>query len=337
MPRILLIAPTFFGYRQRVARELSRLGNEVDCLDDRPSEGALFKSFAKFGYALIDKSIAAYADTIRQQVAQKKYDHIIYMGGMSFCFTYEQMRNIREASSAHMTVYLWDALRNCRRLGESLVFFDEKYSFEPSDCRISKLTMRPLFYSDTYMKLPAHSDGEFEYDACFIGSVHQSSKFKSILAITKWMRESGFNVFTYFYMPSHSVEYMRKIEDRAYRGIEFQHYPMSAEQIASVYARSAAIIDSPQSGQNGLTMRTLETIGARRKLITVNEDICNYDFYDYGNVAIWNDETGVSGDFINREYCDLPFDVYESYSITSFVRTLIGEDYTYTGYRGVEK
>ena len=32
-------------------------------------------------------------------------------------------------------------------------------------------------------------------------------------------------------------------------------------------------------------MRTLETLGAKRKLITANAGFRNYDFYKYGNVA----------------------------------------------------
>ena len=39
------------------------------------------------------------------------------------------------------------------------------------------------------------------------------------------------------------------------------------------------VLDSAQDGQLGLTIRVLEAIGAKKKIITTNEDVINYDFY----------------------------------------------------------
>ena len=86
-------------------------------------------------------------------------------------------------------------------------------------------------------------------------------------------------------MPSKSVEMLRKATDPVYRGVTFEHEPISAEQVSDIYARSVAIIDSPQANRRGLTVRTLETLGAKRKLIVANANVRNYDFYKYGNVA----------------------------------------------------
>ena len=81
MARILLSAPSFFGYRQRVSDELVKQGHRVDCIDDRPSEGVAFKSLGRINYRLVDGLIEAYANRVCEQVRAGSYDQFLYMGG----------------------------------------------------------------------------------------------------------------------------------------------------------------------------------------------------------------------------------------------------------------
>lgn len=330
--RILLLAPSFFGYRDKVLGELSRQGHDVDVLDDRPTESVAFKSLAKVGYQLVDFRIAAYAKQVRRKAAASKYDLFLYMGGMSFCFTREQFLSVREASGARFVAYLWDSFSNCQRFGSCRDLFDEVYSFEPSDCNEFGLRLRPLFYSDAYSAIPRVPEDGFAYDACFIGSVHQPSKFKAVRCMCGELERMGRRVFTYFYMPSKSAAALRRCTDPAFRSANFQFKPLTAVQVSDVYAHSKAVIDSPQAGQGGLTMRTVETVGSRRKLITANSDVVNYDFAWHGDVAVWDKDCGIPGDLFERPYTELPSDVYDSYSISAFARTLIGEGESFSGY-----
>lgn len=330
--RILLMAPTFFGYRDRVRDELSHLGHDVECVDDRPSESVSFKSLAKISYRLIDRQIAEYAMSLREKVAAGEYDLLLFMGGMSFCFTRDQFSSIKSASNARFVAYLWDAFNNCERFGACRDLFDIIYSFEPSDCERYGLKLRPLFFSGAYDGLPLIPDGGFTYDACFIGSVHQPSKFEAISSICDNFESQGLRVFRFFFMPSKSAAALRRLTNPAYRGVEFSFESLPAEKVAEIYARSKAIIDSPQAGQRGLTMRTLETIGAHRKLITANPDAVFYDFASKGDVAVWRGEGSIPPDFFDTPYRVLPDEVYRGYSIETFVRTLLGDEPAYEGY-----
>lgn len=330
--RILLMAPTFFGYRDRVRDELSHLGHDVECVDDRPSESVSFKSLAKISYRLIDRQIAEYAMSLREKVAAGEYDLLLFMGGMSFCFTRDQFSSIKSASNARFVAYLWDAFNNCERFGACRDLFDIIYSFEPSDCERYGLKLRPLFFSGAYDGLPLVPDGGFTYDACFIGSVHQPSKFEAISSICDNFESQGLRVFRFFFMPSKSAAALRRLTNPAYRGVEFSFESLPAEKVAEIYARSKAIIDSPQAGQRGLTMRTLETIGAHRKLITANPDAVFYDFASKGDVAVWRGEGSIPPDFFETPYRVLPDEVYRGYSIETFVRTLLGDEPAYEGY-----
>lgn len=335
MSKIFLLGPTFFGYRDMVGDEFRRNGHDVTCMDDRPSESVTFRSLGRMSYRLVDSKIAAYAKEVERTLAEGKFDYLVYLSGMSFCFTRAEFEHIRSASSARFVAGLWDAFSNCQRLGACRDLFDDIFSFEPRDCKQYGLKFRPLFYSDAYTQIPTEPEHGFDYDACFVGSVHQRSKFHAILRTCRDLEERGLRVFTWFYMPSSSVEAFRKVQDAAYRGIEFQHTALSPEQVADIYTRSRAVIDSPQAGQSGLTIRTLETLGARRKLITANPDVRNYDFYSFGDVAVAKPDgsfTNLGNEYFLRPYHDLPSDIYRSYSLHAFASALIGEGPAYDGY-----
>ena len=59
----------------------------------------------------------------------------------------------------------------------------------------------------------------------------------------------------------------------------------SAAEIVDVVRSSRAVLDIQHFKQTGLTMRTLETLGAGKKSIATNSDVREYDFYDEGRVV----------------------------------------------------
>ena len=50
-----------------------------------------------------------------------------------------------------------------------------------------------------------------------------------------------------------------------------------ASEVMKIFKESRCVLDAPQAGQTGLTIRTIECLGAKRKLITTNKDIVKYD------------------------------------------------------------
>lgn len=333
MANVLLLGPSFFGYRDMVAQEFSRLGHTVSVADDRPSESVLYKSIVRVSYRPVENTVNNYACQIVDMLSNGSFDYFIYLGGMSFCFTCEQISRMRDAApQTHFIAALWDAFDNCPRFGSCYQLFDSVYSFEPRDCERYGLSLRPLFYSGVYAGLPLEPDDGFLWDACFIGSVHQQSKFHAVLETCNLLESYGLKVFKWFYMPSKSAAVLRSVMDSSYRCAEFQFKPLTPERVSDIYLHSRAVIDAPQAGQTGLTIRTLETLGARRKLITANTDVRNYDFYAYGNVALVNRSSEVDSSFYTIPYHELPTEIYESYSLSAFANTLLGQGSEYTGY-----
>ena len=87
-----------------------------------------------------------------------------------------------------------------------------------------------------------------------------------------------------------------------------------------IYANSKCVIDVENAGQHGLTMRSIEILGLKRKLITTNKDIKNYDFYNSSNVFILDRKNPVMDmEFFNVPYQMLEDDMYKKYSLENWI------------------
>jgi len=70
-------------------------------------------------------------------------------------------------------------------------------------------------------------------------------------------------------------------------------------------------------------MRTLEILGAKRKLLTTNEDIKNYDFFHKNNIALFNrNEINIDMNFIQSEFYEVDDKIYEKYSINGWLKEI---------------
>ena len=75
--------------------------------------------------------------------------------------------------------------------------------------------------------------------------------------------------------------------------------------------------------QSGLTSRTLESLGSKRKLITTNGNIVDYDFYNKQNIYILDrDSPMLNTEFFSTDLYQLDYAVYSKYSLESWLINL---------------
>ena len=71
-------------------------------------------------------------------------------------------------------------------------------------------------------------------------------------------------------------------------------------------------------------MRCIETMGAKRKLITTNGHIAEYDFYDPNNILIVDRQNPVvPPSFTTSPYRDIPVETYDRYRIDRWLETIL--------------
>jgi hypothetical protein len=320
---ILLFAADLFGYELAIKFKMEEMGATVDYFDERPSNTFLAKALIRINRNLFSHRIASYYDNICKQVQPQNYDYIIFIKGESVSKSTLQ-RLKQEHSHAKMILYLWDSIRNNKNTVNNLDCFDKVLSFDKNDVQKYGFIFRPLFYLDDYKQIASKTI--FTYDALFVGTVH-SDRYVFVKTIQQQLNAFGKKMYTYFFFRSIILYYKKKLLDTTYKKTkrsDFQFTPLKNAELLTLIAHSACLVDIQHPNQTGLTMRTIEALGSCRKLITTNESITTYNFYNPNNILVVDrKEPVVDIGFLNTMYIKLENNVYNSYSIESWISDVV--------------
>lgn len=97
--------------------------------------------------------------------------------------------------------------------------------------------------------------------------------------------------------------------------------PIPYRQYLADIAESKAILDLYQGGQDGLTLRPIEAMMLKKKLVTNLLDIDTYDFYRKENIfIIGKDDLTQLSEFLNSSYQDIPDKIIENYTFQGMIQ-----------------
>lgn len=237
----------------------------------------------------------------------------------------KQLKN--KFSQASFCLYLYDSLDNIKGITTKLDYFDRVLSFDMEDTsRHPKMIFRPLFFIDDYRKT-FNTQKQYDFDVSFVGTIH-SDRYKVIKAIKGIAHKNQYKYFFYCYLQSRFMYYFYKLSKREFRGAkkdDFEFDKIGSLKIAEVIDKTKAVLDIQHPKQTGLTMRTIEMIGMHKKLITTNQSIEKYDFYNPDNIAVIdrNDITIPEG-FLDKPYSEIEYAIYYKYSLESWIIDVLG-------------
>lgn len=308
--RILFFSAHLFGYQNDIRLAMESVGAIVDYYDERPANNFLVKGVIRINRNLLAGYINHYYNKIIKETLQKEYDYVFFIKGESISAS--NVRRLKQFHpEANFIIYHWDSIANNSNAQNLLPYFDRVFSFDKIDCERLGLHFLPLFYTPDYANIPYY-DKEIKYDMLFVGTTH-SDRYKLVKRIEEQIIKMGGLCLTWFYFPSKILYYKMKIQNSYLRQIPvhtFHFKPMSKELLLQLYAGSRIIIDVQHPKQTGLTMRCIETLGAKRKLITTNYYITEYDFYNPDNILVVDRNLPyVPEKFLNEPYRDTPKEI----------------------------
>lgn len=298
--KILFLSARFFHYENAITQQLEKLGAQVDYFDERPSNSVWTKGIIRVNPKMYQKRINSYYQLILKQIQNKKYDYFLLIKGETVPFFFLEKFK-KEFPQTQMIFYAYDAMNEYPRMLKLLPFFDRKITFEPSDAIKYKLEFRPLFYLNSYKKSEVQK--EKKYDITFIGSAH-TDRYQLGETIRELAEKMNLKTHFFYYSPSKIAYYLKRLFDADFKKVKLKKLSftqLNHQEIQKIYNQSFSVLDINKPFQNGLTMRTFETLAAGKKLITTNPDIRNYPFYNPQNIL-----------YINREKIELSFDFFQS-------------------------
>ena len=318
--KILLIGMGFYDYETAIANEFRLLGAEVWLENENPPKNwILVENLQRLSVKRNAERLQRHhAEILRRVKSWGRVDHVLVIKGERLSAEFiTELRSIQPA--AIFTAYHWDSMARFPQLEQRQKLFDRSFTFDHADAaRNPQLILRPLFYRPELNRSTIH---ETVIDLCFVGWLHHE-RLGQVREIRKQADALGLS--TFFYLSTGPLNYAKlKLkqggQDVSPRPLAFLSYVKNTHE-------ARAIVDFPHPSQNGLTMRAVESIGAKRKLITTNPDIKMYDFYHPDNVdVIDRNAPKINESFLNKPTADIPPENIDRYSLRTWALDVIGE------------
>ncbi|WP_123377641.1 hypothetical protein [Aliarcobacter butzleri] len=326
---VLLLAPKFFGYELEIKKELENLGAKVIYFDERPKNDFFTKVFIRLNLkSFISKRIDDYYKNIIQEIKDESIDYLFLVDVETVPLKFIE-KTILMNPKLKVLTYFWDSVKNRKKSLEYLAYSNKFFSFDLKDAEADiRIEFLPLFYIDDYKNI-ANIENELVYDISFIGTVH-SDRYKIIKKIEEQAKELNLKTYSYFYSPNKILFFFQKLFKKDFKYIKWKDVSfksLNKSDVINIIEKSKCIIDIQHPKQTGLTIRTIEMLGGKKKLLTTNIEIMKYDFYNTDNILLLDrNNPKINVDFFGKEYKNLTDDIYKKYSINQWLKTIFKDN-----------
>lgn len=318
--KILLIGMKFYNYEIMIKEEMEAQGHVVDLINDVPDNYTVVNKLCnqKITRSYIEK----YQKNLLKQNDRNNYDLILVIVGRFL--TEDFLKELKKRNeAARFVLYLWDDVARVDNFEEVKSYYDTIFSFDPVDCKNRGFKFLPLFYTNEFT--PDNRDKQYDIYSAVSEHSDRVSIIKQVISQNK-------NRNLLFIVNMGKYGYARKkISDmwNKQKGIsEIKYVPRPIDKQKNIeYMRSSkAILDIQFSTQKGLTIRTVESLACKTKLITTNPTVKLYDFYHPNNIYILKRENPqIDWKFLDLPYYNIAQEIYDKYSMGNWVKTILAE------------
>ncbi|WP_417941812.1 hypothetical protein [Flavobacterium sp. RS13.1] len=216
---------------------------------------------------------------------------------------------LRENTS-NLVCYLFDGIENFKDQKKILHYFDFVYSYDKKDVLNNNFKFLTNYIYDFKIDTKKISNLAFN-----VSSYDERFPFLEKLA----------NHFENINLPFRFI--VKKEKPFNHDLIEISAVYLSLLEVKDVLAESFAIVDIQKQNQTGLSFRVFEALGYRKKLITNNQDVVNYEFYNPTNIfIITEDNYQIPKFFFDTPYVEIDPQILAKYYIDNWILQVFNID-----------
>lgn len=219
---------------------------------------------------------------------------------------------VREYTDRYIA-YLYDSL--ARNPAEHVLnLFDKVFSFDKSDCNTHNFEL-----ITNYIYLPEQTcNGDAEFDLVYMASY--DDRLNLLYKITNRLGTLG---ITYFYVIVGKKTWKKEFFGKGNSNRKYTRKRIKHNDITDYYGKGKVLLDLVRNRQDGLSFRIFEAMAIRKKVITNNRTILDYDLYNPNNILVLaEDLSNLTADFFNTDYEELPREIYNKYTLETWVNTV---------------
>lgn len=320
---IILGVPNHFGLPERFKENLEYLGFKVYLLEFSGN----FSLSVKDTFIHVTKKIFKKDKTHK---AQKKADFFIKKH-LSFLETLPEKIDfaliIRPDLYSKKTIekvkekvglsvaYQWDGLDRFPLAKEYIDDFDRFFVFDVRDTENNPkcLPITNFYFDDLMEEVPITTD------VFFVGTF-MKNRISEIIRLGNFLRGKGKETKI-------MLQAKNKFKIRKYlkNKIIFFKKPLSFRENLENLKKASIVLDFKNDIHYGLSFRTFEAIGFNKKLITNNNLVEGYDFYNPKNIFVLKDEDFEEKleEFLIAPYENLDDEIVKKYSFTNWIKFIL--------------
>ncbi len=229
-------------------------------------------------------------------------NYLIFTEDYLKCINWDDLRLMRDRFDIFAVLYIDDPIEKrmnqyTNQLEKYRDKFDLLISTDNLDATKYDISFFPLIYSQP--KLVDSPD--VYYDLSFVG--YDKGREKLLREINGKAKSSKLKTFIKCY------------KERKFTSNKLMDYG----EIIDVVKKSNCILEVVQKGQSAITLRTLEAVYYRKKLLTNNTNIKKYSFYDPRYIQIFTNIDEIDFDFV-KEKININYKYHNECSPINLVR-----------------
>jgi hypothetical protein len=206
-------------------------------------------------------------------------------------------------NAIQMSCFLFDGIENFKDQKKTLSFFDTIYSYDKADVKKYNFQFLTNYIYDDQIETKEITNLVFN-----ISSFDERFPFLEKLA-------------DYFAKKRISFRFIVK-KDRIFthENIEISDRYLPISEVKKIIASSLVLVDIQQKNQDGLTFRVFEALGYKKKLITNNQDIVTYDFYNPNNIFVISESNyEVPPSFFETDFVEINSAILNNYKLDNWI------------------
>lgn len=227
----------------------------------------------------------------------QQYDKVIFFASKDYVI----LRFIKN-KGLRIIFWYWNPAFRMGIPKNELYNLTEIWSFDPEDCKTFDLKFNTTFYFKDIF-LPKNN---IVYDTIFLGINKSRRLYLNKLELL--LNKNG--VSSFFYI----------IPDKNENAI-YPLKPMPYKEYLIYVSKTKALIDISPVGQTGLTVRVMESIFFKKKLITDDKTMKLQPFYKRENIFILEEDNEIQlKSFIDSPYVPLDPSIIDSYDFLNWLK-----------------
>lgn len=315
--RLLYIAPDHYSFYKVILSGFIKFsGYDVQFIYSNKSENFKYKNFGERIYNFFLKTFTG--KNIKKDYKLKYFEKklnefenydLLFINRPDI-FTENELNKIT-AKCKSSIAYYWDSFEKIEGQFETMKHFDKVYSFDKYDCQKYRMLKGYNFFYNI------DNSKKTEYDVFFIGTYDK--RYDYLIKVLESIEKQNVKVHATLF------SYDKTISKRVkHKNISFINEIVPFDEAHIFNQNTKIILDIQHDSQVGLSFRPYEAMGLKKKLITTNPYIKEYDFYNSNNIFVWEkDTTDLPESFLNTPYQNIDENIYNKYKLENWVKSIL--------------